>query len=140
VEFEVPSGNKTQVNVCLRADGAWGLGDIPSNGYIAQANMAGDNYFLLKAVSGTVTQLGSSVSLSFSTGVVYAMRFECDGSTIRMKVWDTSGAEPGTWALEETDTGITGSGQLQLSARNLTGGDSRETRFDNLTVASLAAA
>lgn len=136
VYFRVPSGGKPQINLCLRADGGWGLTDVPSNGYIAQANMAGDNFFLLKAVSGTVTQLGATQSFAYTVGATYAMRLETDGSTIRVKVWAASGSEPG-WAIEETDTSLPGSGRLQLSMRNLTGGDSREVRFDDLTVATL---
>src|SRR5690606_20902728 len=119
-------------------DGAWGLTDIPSTAYIAQANMAGNSFFILKAVAGSVTQLGSTESFTYATGVTYAMRVRCEGSTVSMKLWDTAGSEPGPWAISETDTGITGAGQTGLSCRTLTGGTSRQVRWDNFSVQGLA--
>jgi hypothetical protein len=76
-----------------------------------------DNY-AGKYVNGSFTEI-STASESPNPGFtneaeVYACRVRINGSAIKVRVWDKSGSEPGTWDLETTDTSIAGAGAVGL--------------------------
>lgn len=61
---------------------------------------------LRKRVGGSPASLATGPNFTLSTSAWYAMRISCIGTTIRAKIWDTSGTEP-DWQLAVTDTGLT---------------------------------
>lgn len=77
-----------------------------------------------------------SSSPSFLTGTSATMlklRFQTKGTTVRLKLWDPAGAEPGPWTFSTTDATISAAGYLQLGGQ---GGGTAPfgTSYDNLTL------
>lgn len=62
---------------------------------------------LFKAVTGTATQLGSTITKSVSNLTKYTFKLSCIGTTIQGKMWLSSGSEPGSWDITVTDSAVT---------------------------------
>lgn len=77
--------------------------------YLSRYDVADDTWRLYKAVAGTFTQLGSSVSASFSNGQTKNLKLEAIGSAIKAYA-DGAGAA----TISVTDTSITAAGQAGL--------------------------
>lgn len=88
-------------------------GDEVSSGYRANLRIQtnGDvDLRLDKWVTGTTTALGTD-AVDLYTGTngtgTYRMRFQVEGfspTTLRGKLWEASGSEPGSWQVETTDS------------------------------------
>lgn len=65
--------------------------------------------YIDKLINGTSTQIGIA-SFTFSTGTWYTGRVQAIGSALKVKAWQRSGSEPGSWGLEITDTNVTAAG------------------------------
>lgn len=82
------------------------------------------------------TELGSSAAWNtVSNNTAYKMRLECEGTTIRGRMWLASGAEPGTWDIEVTDATYSSGrwGFLVYTANN------RSVRADDFSLDELSA-
>ena len=106
LDFRIPSSGNTDIalQIALRGD----TGADGANGYIMMIT-ATDWWFsrIISYSDGGSALNGTTMALSSDTW--YTVRFQAIGSTIRAKVWLTSGAEPGSW-LSATDSSITTAG------------------------------
>lgn len=66
----------------------------------------------------------------------YKVRFQVTGTTIRAKLWQDGFAEPGSWGLETTHSGVTAGGAVTLGAwlDPSTSNSPVTVEFDDLTV------
>jgi hypothetical protein len=69
--------------------------------------------------AGTPTQLATAAFTAVAD-TWYRMRAQCQGTALRLKVWDDGDAEPSAWDLETTDATHT-SGSVGCGAFNATG-------------------
>lgn len=90
-----------------------------------------------QAVITAGTQVvNESVAFSDPDTTRYACRVQRDGNTIRVRVWEHGGSEPGTWDVEETLTSHpTGTIGIYSMAHNTPGGNP-ELAFGPITIES----
>lgn len=66
------------------------------------------NLILRQVIGGTATTIGSTVNKgTYVAGADWKFRVQAEGinpTTLRLRIWNASGAEPGTWDREETNT------------------------------------
>lgn len=74
-----------------------------------------------KDISASGTTL-HNISFTMTQGPVYGAKFYVVGTSIKGKIWDTSGGEPGSYNLTATDSSITGAGYAMFKV--LGGGSS----------------
>lgn len=86
--------------------------NIQSDGYFLSLSPFYGDVGLFKRVSGTQTQLGTSVAFGWAANTVTSWLIEAVGTTVRCKVW--TGSEPGGYTISQTDTSHS-SGWLGLS-------------------------
>ena len=55
--------------------------------------------------------------LTHAANVWFRLRFQVIGTTIRARVWADGSAEPGTWVVTTTDSGVTAAGVLAIAAQ-----------------------
>lgn len=63
-----------------------------------------------KSVAGSFTTVqtsGTIAGLVPAAGKTYRLRFVCQGSTLRVRIWDPALSEPTVWHLDLTDTSLT---------------------------------
>lgn len=80
-----------------------------NNHYVAWAEVATTgavSLVIAKRVSGSLTQL-ANVTTSVSLASNAFLRFQVSGSTLRAKLWPTSGTEPGAWMATAVDGVLT---------------------------------
>src|SRR5581483_3837165 len=130
------TGNST-LRVALRASGGDknSGADMP-NAYRLEINPNGSNVQLTKVVSGTVSNLGSSVAYTSGTAA-QRVRFQVQGSTIRAKIWAANTSEPSTWAVERSDSAVTAAGVVQFS-NLLVSGTTQNANIDDIQVLDAA--
>jgi hypothetical protein len=63
-----------------------------------------------KSVSGSGSNLANYGGLTLTNGTFYQFKLKCVGTTITGKVWDASTAEPGSWMMTVTDSGVASGG------------------------------
>jgi hypothetical protein len=97
-----------------RTSNNWSNYQTPTSGYeIAIPNTG--NYKVHRIQSTARTQIGSTVTKSYTADTWYTVRFRAQGYYIRARIWASSGSEPGTWDIEVNDTsGFSTSGNVQL--------------------------
>ncbi len=121
--------------IIMRGSGNWDTEvDSPVTGY--KLIHVGGNLQLYKRTGGTTTQLGSNVAKTVNTATTYGMTLQCQGTAIKGRMW--TGAEPGTWDIEVTDSAVAGPGQCQLAL--LGQAAVREVRWDDLSLDDLVVA
>jgi hypothetical protein len=134
---QVATGDPVQANLNLREDAS---ADTMYR-VEAQFNTAGNAIFSLrKRVAGSQTNLASSfVTLSYTAGEMFRIRFQCVGATIRAKAWRAADPEPASWSTEQTDSAITSGARLGvLGFRNASNTSTDPTvLFDNFFVRPL---
>jgi hypothetical protein len=84
----------------VRAQGYGGT----ENGYTLRPNAAGDAVELVALWRGELGSLGSG-ACTWAANDWNMVRFEAVGNALKAKVWPASGAEPGSWSVEATDSG-----------------------------------
>ncbi|MEU6098973.1 hypothetical protein [Streptomyces sp. NPDC047079] len=88
-----------------------------------------------KRVAGVETQLGTfTTSFTHVAGTFVRVRFQGFGSALKARIWQPGTVEPvGSWAIEVTDTAITGAGSLGVkSVRNAGNTNANaDIRFEN---------
>jgi hypothetical protein len=96
-------------------------------GYLCSINVGTtNNITVTKAVSYTYTTLGSA-SVTVTQGTTYGFRFYVVGTTIKAKVWDASGSEPGSYNLTYTDSAVAAAGYAYLGTN---GGSAANMQID----------
>ncbi|MGM0437498.1 MAG: hypothetical protein ACQEQD_04435 [Bacillota bacterium] len=97
-------GYRNQNRLYVRASGS----ENDETAYYAEL-YNNDTFYVRKEVNGSISNL-NSISYSFFIDTWYWMRLRVNGSDIKAKVWEDGETEPESWDIEETDTGITGTG------------------------------
>jgi glucose/arabinose dehydrogenase len=92
-----------------------------------KAYITGTTLVLQKRVNGTYTIL-STVPFTATAGTQYSIRFQAVGTTLRVRVWAASAAEPGTWNITATDGSIA-SGRPGIRVHMLGSAVARITSF-----------
>lgn len=79
-----------------------------NNGYIFYCDILANTVHLQKETAGSGTDIGGTgVSFTFVGGTAYQLKLQAIGTAIKAKIWDASGAEPGTWTITATDSTYT---------------------------------
>lgn len=132
----------TTLSVALRADGAGTASakNPPTTGvslYLVSDGTSSSQ----RTVSGTTTFTNSGTAGSaWTAGTVYNARIHIVGTHIQMRWWDSSGSEPGTWALDSTNAAYpTSAGSLRLSFTG-SGSSTHNIFVDDLTIDDLSSA
>lgn len=112
-KFTFVNGNDGSMEIWLRAS----TSDPDGTGYFLSLSKNGSNALLYKAVNYTYTQLGST-PLSPGTGTEYACKVYAVGTSIKLKVWATSGSEPGSYQVSVTDSAVAAAGYAYVAALN----------------------
>lgn len=83
-------------------------------GFDEETLNAGDTFFD-KYLSGTFTSVTSAErDLGVTGATVFACRASFVGTAVKVRCWDTAGAEPSTWDIETTDSSISAAGAVGL--------------------------
>ena len=134
--------NIKTLSTVLRGNGTWDGTELDAHVTCYRAELlvnAGATLQLHKVVNGTVTALGSAQSLT-GTPTTWRIRFRVDGTAIKAKAWDASGAEPGTWDIEQTDSSVSAGGVLAVAAKQDAGAATTHTMtVDRVLLEELAA-
>jgi hypothetical protein len=125
------AATESYLGIILRGSNDWPSWNRPTSGY--QVNIENGGSKLVLITSGSPTDLTAFSSDSWTSGQTWALRFQCIGTTIRFRVWNTSGGEPGTWKGSVTNSSVT-SGRFQMWLENGSGGTDCYHDFDNLVV------
>ena len=103
----------------------------PANTYLAEIGVYGTPT-LGKLIASSYTQLGSA-SFTVSHDVTYKFKYRVVGTTVQLKLWDASGAEPGSYTMTATDAALTGAAKTSMKIRG--GGDpGMVVEFDNVSL------
>lgn len=138
------TGQFAGVSICADNTIYSGTTTLPGTGYCVALNYgattAGSNVQLFRNSGGTSqTQLGSTVAIALDGPVTYGVRIQRTGTTIQCKVWDTAGAEPGSWTISQTDGSPLAANKVLLAWSNGSVAAARPGDWDNLTVTDGAA-
>ncbi|MCA1832893.1 MAG: DNRLRE domain-containing protein [Actinobacteria bacterium] len=106
------------MRIFMRASGATGANQMP-NAYRVEVASDSSTIKLQKFVNSSVTQIGS-LTYSMDTNP-QRVRFQVQGSSIKVKVWPAGTTEPAAWSISATDTTITGAGVVQLTHSHSSG-------------------
>ena len=79
-----------------------------SNWYNVNIGAYTNNLVFSKNVAGSYTDVAFGPSVTPTLADNYSIRFRCIGTTIQARMWDTTGAEPGTWDINITDSSLSG--------------------------------
>lgn len=123
------------LSVFLRGSGGWQNAYRPKNGYGLELQSNSGTVAVQKSVNGTATTTQSVAGAQqVSTGKQW-LRLRVSGSTIQFKIWADGTTEPTAWKSTNTDTSVTGAGQLFLSVNRGSGnvGD-KAVNFDDLSI------
>lgn len=72
-----------------------------------------------KVVGGTTTSIGTFTVPSDTNA--HKLRFQVDGTNLRVKIWDAADPEPNTWTSTVTDSSVTGTGTTRVQVARSTG-------------------
>jgi len=75
-----------------------------SNWYAARYNNG--KLDLEKDVTGTATQI-TNTTFTITANTLYWLRFRCQGTNLKAKIWADGSSEPGSWTLTTTDSALT---------------------------------
>lgn len=93
---------------------------------------------LRKVVADVTTELGTyTVPVTHVAGQFVRVRFQGRGTTLRVKGWLASSAEPSDWRIEVTDAAITAAAQIgtrSIRTASNTNAATVQIRYDNVDV------
>lgn len=105
--------NSTLVNGSIYSGSiARGAGSASSeSGYVGSSYVGSSTSnnrlkYLAKYVSGSGTAVGATDASITTSGDWYWYRFECTGTTVRLRVWKDGDSEPGSWDVSTTDSDL----------------------------------
>jgi len=104
-------------------------GASDSNYYFVQLRRDLQEIHLYKRVSGSFTQLGSTVSVTVNVGTDYVVKLHMQGTTIKAFLDEVE-------KISVTDSALAGPGDAGISVYAL---DGQDIKFDDFTVDDLAA-
>lgn len=113
----MPTGDNFEIgNIAMR-------GTTPSTGYLFRTTIspAGVVAVTIFDPAGNTLAAATVPSLTFTIAKTLRIRAQLINTTLSMKVWDASTAEPGTWLATATDSTNTGPGVLAVRAGLATG-------------------
>ncbi|GGV68797.1 hypothetical protein GCM10010294_24900 [Streptomyces griseoloalbus] len=88
------------------------------NVYLARLQFSAAGAVILsvrKRVASAETQLGTyTTGLTHAAGTFVRVRFQGEGTTLRVKAWLATAAEPSAWQISVTDTSLTAAGQIGI--------------------------
>ncbi len=93
--------------------------------------------YLYKRNGNTPTLVGSNSNFSYTTGDTIHFKVNCNGTTLRTRMWKNSATEPTTWDMQITDTNFT-SGRIYLAVNGGPDAATDEIRWDNITIVGSA--
>jgi hypothetical protein len=129
--------NEQYLFIFLRSDDTVAA-NVPPNGYelLIKPWNGVDTFAVRKKVSNVNTNISGDLNLgAFTASTAKRVRFQVIDDTLKVKVWDPAGAEPGTWFWSATDNSLsanTGKVLLQMNSGNAAA--SRTVNIDNITV------
>lgn len=75
-----------------------------------------NNLVFSKMVSGSYSDVAFGGSATYATGTTWKLRVRNIGTSIKARIWDASGSEPGTWNIDTTDTSLSSAGGFGVVA------------------------
>jgi lysophospholipase L1-like esterase len=103
------SNNTSSAGAVLRSDASF------ANGYLAFVDVNAGQAQIYKKVSGTLSLIASgSLGFTISTSDIILIRAQALGTTIQMRAWKRTSAEPTTWQATVTDSSISAAGYTGL--------------------------
>lgn len=99
IESGISNGNRAALRVDNTTDGS-------ETFYAARDLGDGDSMQIMKYVNGSFSTVAAG-SHSASGGP-YFIRFECESTTLRAKLWEDGQTEPSSWQVTATDSDISG--------------------------------
>lgn len=113
-KFKSSSTSGSQGLAAVRGSGAAGA----ENGYwITQTST---QIQLRKYVAGVDSQIAAA-SFAFTANTRYYVRFQANGTALKVKIWAVTATEPGTWNIDTTDASIAAAGWIGFAASTSTG-------------------
>ncbi|HZB51856.1 MAG TPA: LamG-like jellyroll fold domain-containing protein, partial [Mycobacteriales bacterium] len=103
------------LNVYLRGSGGWQNAFRPRSGYGLQLQSNSGTVSVMKNVNGTPTTIRSVTGGQQVTTAKQWLRLRVAGSQIQFRRWTDGQVEPSAWTSVDTDTSVTGAGQLHVS-------------------------
>ena len=117
------------------ARGAGGAATGTYFGGNISSNAEPDTLRAVKRVSGTFTAISAVNSPSqIVVGAPYWMRTRVNGSSVSVRIWADGSAEPETWQVETTDTGVSADGWVGLAYGAISGTGSDGVAVDWFSV------
>ncbi len=95
--------------------------------------------YLYKRVGDSPQLLTSNPNFSYATGDSIHFRINCNGTTLRTRMWKNAETEPSTWDITFTDTSFT-AGKIYLAVNGGPDAVADEVRFDNINIVGSAVA
>lgn len=95
-----------------------------NNFYYADIGNVAGKFEIGKDVAGTFTSL-QSATFTWSVSTKYTIRFQygvATSTTLRAKIWQSSGAEPGSWTVSTTDSSLSTGGKFGVTSAPVGGG------------------
>lgn len=81
------------------------------NGYVCGiGGVDGNNLYVTKYVNAAATTVVDSAN-GLTVDTWYWIRFRVNSTSIKARVWAKADSEPGTWAIDTTDSSVTGTGR-----------------------------
>lgn len=116
----VPTGGYNSGTGLISSLGAYVRSDSGNNNgylFIFGEVSSSEQILIFKKVSGTLTQIASgSLGFTPAVGQKILSRFNCVGTSINVKVWPSTSAEPTSWSVSVTDSSVTAAGYAGLRA------------------------
>jgi len=107
VVFGQKGGNTDVLVAMLRASGTT---PATLGGVEARLNTNNGTLSLWTLVNGAETQVGVSVAKGATNDTYYGMRLAVSGTSVKVRSWLASGAEPTTWDIDTTQSTVNASG------------------------------
>lgn len=85
------------------------------DGYWVQCFKPTNTWTLGKLAGYNTTTLGAEQTIAWADNAWYFIRFKCQGTTIKAKVWLQGTTEPSTWTVQVTDSTYTSAGKFGVS-------------------------
>ncbi len=112
-----------------------------SNMYMARIAFTTANTIVVslrKMIAGVQTELGTyTLPDTHVAGTFMRVRWQADGSTLRVRAWMAAASEPSQWHIDTTDTSLTTAGQIGTRSIRVTGNTNAASvaiQYDNFEV------
>jgi hypothetical protein len=134
--FTLPADTDCYIFTVLRSSSFPAASADPTTGYELIFHNGAAWLRRSDGTGGTVDITTETSYFTASAGMVIGARFQIVGNTLKARIWDKAGAEPGTWTITAMEASITAASQVGLSVFN--GSATVKTvLWDNLTVTNL---